>query len=101
MALFYSMSCAIAVASLQQMVASLKAQKQYLPLAELEPQLWYEPFPASAYHEMVAAQEEVIFLVRFILLCSLNHQMRRNFSPYEHNVGTRVDTSVEIRNKFD
>lgn len=41
------------------MVAALALQKRFLPLAELEPQLWYEPFPASAYHGMVAAQEEV------------------------------------------
>lgn len=41
------------------MVAALTLQKSYLPLAELEPQLWYDPFPASAYQGMVAAQEEV------------------------------------------
>lgn len=41
------------------MVAALALQKRYLPLAELEPQLWYDPFPASAYQGMVAAQEEV------------------------------------------
>lgn len=43
------------------MVAALALQKRYLPLAELEPQLWYDPFPASAYQGMVAAQEEVDF----------------------------------------
>lgn len=41
------------------MVGALTLQKRYLPLAELEPQLWYDPFPASAYQGMVAAQEEV------------------------------------------
>jgi len=41
------------------MVAALALQKRYLPLAELEPQLWYDPFPASAYQGMVEAQEEV------------------------------------------
>lgn len=41
------------------MVCSLALQKHYLPLAELEPQLWHEAFPASAYQDMVAAQEEV------------------------------------------
>lgn len=28
-------------------------------MAQLEPQLWYRPFDASAYQGMVAAQEEV------------------------------------------
>lgn len=41
------------------MVGALTLQKRYLPLAELEPQLWYKPFSASAYQGMVAAQEEV------------------------------------------
>ena len=41
------------------MEIALGFQKQYLPLADLEPQLWYKPFHASAYQGMVDAQEEV------------------------------------------
>ncbi|CAN0095711.1 unnamed protein product [Ectocarpus sp. 13 AM-2016] len=42
------------------MVCALALQKRYLPLAELEPQLWFKAFPASAYQDMVAAQEELL-----------------------------------------
>ena len=53
------MFCFGAEEFIQKMVTALALQKQFLPLAELEPQLWYKPFPASAYQGMVAAQEEV------------------------------------------
>ncbi|CAN0136242.1 unnamed protein product [Ectocarpus sp. 12 AP-2014] len=46
--------------SIRKMVCALALQKRYLPLAELEPQLWYKAFPASAYQDMVAAQEELL-----------------------------------------
>lgn len=41
------------------MVSALSLQKHYLPLAELEPQLWYKPFPADAYQRVVEAEETV------------------------------------------
>ncbi|CAM9248881.1 unnamed protein product [Sphacelaria rigidula] len=46
--------------SLQELVAGLARQKHYILLAELEPQLWFEPFPSEAYHGMIAAQEELL-----------------------------------------
>eukprot|EP00903_Cladosiphon_okamuranus_P012797 g11961.t1 len=45
---------------IRKMVGALALQKHFLPLAELEPQLWYAPFQASAYQGMVAAQEELL-----------------------------------------
>eukprot|EP00904_Undaria_pinnatifida_P008100 jgi/Undpi1/441/HiC_scaffold_1.g00437.m1 len=45
---------------IKKMEIALGFQKQYLPLADLEPQLWYKPFHASAYQGMVDAQEELL-----------------------------------------
>ncbi|CAM9869512.1 unnamed protein product, partial [Hapterophycus canaliculatus] len=42
------------------MASSLSLQKRYLPLAELEPQLWYKPFPASDYRRVVEAEEQLL-----------------------------------------
>lgn len=41
------------------MVTALSLQKLYLPLAELEPQLWYKPFPVEAYQRVLEAEEAV------------------------------------------
>lgn len=41
------------------MVRTLALQKKFLPLAELEPQLWYRPFHAITYRAMLDAEEEV------------------------------------------
>lgn len=57
------------VAFLQNLVTSLAHQKQFLPMAELEPQLWFQPFDSSAYQRMVTAEEEVKFWRVFRLAC--------------------------------
>lgn len=54
----FVLSCTVP-AHLQKLVRSLALQKQFLPLAELEPQLWFRPFHGIAYQRMVEAQEEV------------------------------------------
>ena len=55
---WFRSSCCAEV-NLHALVDALEEQKKFLPLAELEPQLWYAPFPATAYHGMIEAQEEV------------------------------------------
>lgn len=76
------------------MVTALTLQKHYLPLAELEPQLWYDPFPASAYQGMVAAQEEV----RPRLLVAYPPLMLGNGASYVakfHFLGTSISFWLE------
>ncbi|CAM9216113.1 unnamed protein product [Ascophyllum nodosum] len=66
--------------NLHALVDALEEQKKFLPLAELEPQLWYAPFPATAYHGMIEAQEELVralsLMSRVAIAVSEDHSKR-------------------------
>lgn len=74
--------CRVA-AWLLKLVSALDLQKHYLPVAEFEPQLWFPPFPASAYHEMISAQEEACATDYVAVAChwSCRFTVDRSFDP--------------------